>query len=282
MDALKSGWFSELNSSWPGESFSLEVQQVLHQEKSNYQNILVFKRFAESEYTSLSLFVAKRMVTFWRWTGLFNAPRETSLRITRWWHTCLCLPTPILNRWEPIVKYPVVCRHPPQIGQHLCGLVGHSPTLTKKEGQVSALYLGVTSLSRDKYDRSLVCRMWDPHKPWWQTSSFWSSLPECLGILSWSLLPWVRGIHTFSPNLWKVWLSFNPSSWKVWLTLGYVLQSDWAAIFLQQEVWQVLQRHYVGVDNRRWRWGDPTGSGQTLQREWGDTLWNRWGNKMVD
>ena len=37
------GWFSELSSMWPGQSMSLEVQEVLCQEQSKFQNILVFK-----------------------------------------------------------------------------------------------------------------------------------------------------------------------------------------------------------------------------------------------
>ena len=44
MDALGQGWFSELSILWPGQSMSLEVQEVLYQEQSKYQNVLVFKR----------------------------------------------------------------------------------------------------------------------------------------------------------------------------------------------------------------------------------------------
>ncbi|XP_066995386.1 spermidine synthase isoform X2 [Anabrus simplex] len=43
MDALKEGWFSELSPLWPGMSLSLEVDKVLHSEKSTYQDILVVK-----------------------------------------------------------------------------------------------------------------------------------------------------------------------------------------------------------------------------------------------
>ncbi|EFC50783.1 predicted protein [Naegleria gruberi] len=42
MNALKEGWFSELSTMWPGECFSLKVKQVLHEEKSKFQDILVF------------------------------------------------------------------------------------------------------------------------------------------------------------------------------------------------------------------------------------------------
>ena len=44
MDKLKINWFSELNSLWPGQCMSLEVEEVLFNEKSKYQDILVFKR----------------------------------------------------------------------------------------------------------------------------------------------------------------------------------------------------------------------------------------------
>jgi len=43
MDQIKNGWFSEISEFWPGNSFSLQVEEVLHHEKSQYQDILVFK-----------------------------------------------------------------------------------------------------------------------------------------------------------------------------------------------------------------------------------------------
>lgn len=43
MDFLKSGWFSELSPMWPGQCISLEVDEVLHREKSEFQDILVLK-----------------------------------------------------------------------------------------------------------------------------------------------------------------------------------------------------------------------------------------------
>ena len=45
MDALKTGWFSEVDKSlWPGQCFSLEVDKVLYQGKSKYQDLLVFNK----------------------------------------------------------------------------------------------------------------------------------------------------------------------------------------------------------------------------------------------
>ncbi|XP_051170681.1 spermidine synthase isoform X1 [Leptopilina boulardi] len=41
MDILKQGWFSEINELWPGISLSLEVKQILHHERSKYQDVLV-------------------------------------------------------------------------------------------------------------------------------------------------------------------------------------------------------------------------------------------------
>lgn len=43
MDFLKDGWFSEVSPLWPGQCISLEVEEVLHQEKSEFQDILVLK-----------------------------------------------------------------------------------------------------------------------------------------------------------------------------------------------------------------------------------------------
>ena len=39
-------WFREVNAGfWPGQAFSLEVDKILHEEKSKYQDVLVFKRY---------------------------------------------------------------------------------------------------------------------------------------------------------------------------------------------------------------------------------------------
>uniref|UniRef100_A0A1B6GPL0 Spermidine synthase n=1 Tax=Cuerna arida TaxID=1464854 RepID=A0A1B6GPL0_9HEMI len=43
MDRLKAGWFSELNDLWPGMCLSLQVDKVLHQEQSKYQDIMVLQ-----------------------------------------------------------------------------------------------------------------------------------------------------------------------------------------------------------------------------------------------
>uniref|UniRef100_A0A240SXG2 PABS domain-containing protein n=1 Tax=Glossina palpalis gambiensis TaxID=67801 RepID=A0A240SXG2_9MUSC len=42
MDAIHSGWFSEIqNDLWPGQSFSLKVKKILHEEKSKFQKIKI-------------------------------------------------------------------------------------------------------------------------------------------------------------------------------------------------------------------------------------------------
>jgi len=43
MDALPKGWFSEVNSQWPGQALSLEVAEVLWDKKSDYQHVQVFR-----------------------------------------------------------------------------------------------------------------------------------------------------------------------------------------------------------------------------------------------
>lgn len=43
MNGLKTGWFSELNPHWKGQAMSLEVDEILFQEKSKFQDVLVFK-----------------------------------------------------------------------------------------------------------------------------------------------------------------------------------------------------------------------------------------------
>jgi spermidine synthase len=38
-------WFREVNPGfWPGQAFSLEIDKVLYQQRSKYQDVLVFKR----------------------------------------------------------------------------------------------------------------------------------------------------------------------------------------------------------------------------------------------
>lgn len=39
MDAIQKGWFSEINELWPGQCFSLQVKKVLHEERSDFQDI---------------------------------------------------------------------------------------------------------------------------------------------------------------------------------------------------------------------------------------------------
>jgi spermidine synthase len=51
MNALKEGWFSEMSppdsiyGNWKGQALSLQVEKVLFHKTSNYQEVLVFKRF---------------------------------------------------------------------------------------------------------------------------------------------------------------------------------------------------------------------------------------------
>ncbi|XP_065655200.1 spermidine synthase isoform X2 [Hydra vulgaris] len=40
---IENGWFMEKNSQWPGQAFSLEVEEILVSKKSLYQDVLVFK-----------------------------------------------------------------------------------------------------------------------------------------------------------------------------------------------------------------------------------------------
>ena len=37
------GWFREISNMWPGQAMTLKVNQVLHHEKSKYQDVLVFE-----------------------------------------------------------------------------------------------------------------------------------------------------------------------------------------------------------------------------------------------
>jgi len=43
MNLIKEGWFSEFGTLWPGQCLSIEVEEILFQGKSQYQDIVVFK-----------------------------------------------------------------------------------------------------------------------------------------------------------------------------------------------------------------------------------------------
>ncbi|KAJ5904362.1 spermidine synthase [Penicillium tannophilum] len=40
---IQDGWFSEQSGMWPGQAMNLKVKEVLHHEKSKYQDVLVFE-----------------------------------------------------------------------------------------------------------------------------------------------------------------------------------------------------------------------------------------------
>jgi len=43
MEKIENGWFLEKNKQWPGQTFGLEIEEVLFNVKSKYQDVLVFK-----------------------------------------------------------------------------------------------------------------------------------------------------------------------------------------------------------------------------------------------
>lgn len=44
MNVLVKGWFSEISDElWPGQCFSLKVKKVLHEEKSDFQEIKILE-----------------------------------------------------------------------------------------------------------------------------------------------------------------------------------------------------------------------------------------------
>lgn len=42
-DTIINGWFSEISTLWPGQALSLEIEEVLHHEKTEFQDLLVFR-----------------------------------------------------------------------------------------------------------------------------------------------------------------------------------------------------------------------------------------------
>jgi len=43
MDALKEGWYSEVNNQWPGQAMSIQIEERLFDARSDYQHVQVFK-----------------------------------------------------------------------------------------------------------------------------------------------------------------------------------------------------------------------------------------------
>lgn len=43
MNSLAKDWFSEFSDLWPGQSFSLKVKKVLHEEKTRFQDLKVLE-----------------------------------------------------------------------------------------------------------------------------------------------------------------------------------------------------------------------------------------------
>jgi spermidine synthase len=37
------GWFREISNMWPGQAMTLQVKEVVHHEKSKYQDVLIFE-----------------------------------------------------------------------------------------------------------------------------------------------------------------------------------------------------------------------------------------------
>ena len=60
MDCIQNGWFMEKNDLWPGQAMCLEVDKVLHEEKSSFQDILVFRRYVYSiTDVALNFYISK-------------------------------------------------------------------------------------------------------------------------------------------------------------------------------------------------------------------------------
>lgn len=43
MNEIENDWWSEINEMWPGQAFSMKVKEILHKEKSEFQDIFIFE-----------------------------------------------------------------------------------------------------------------------------------------------------------------------------------------------------------------------------------------------
>ena len=57
MDCIRNGWFMERSDLWPGQAMCLEVDKVLYEEKSPFQDILVFRRFETPWWFDINCFI---------------------------------------------------------------------------------------------------------------------------------------------------------------------------------------------------------------------------------
>ncbi len=57
MNSLKNGWFSEISTMWPGQCLSLEIEEVVYQGKSKFQDVVVFQ--------SLVLFLVLNIIEYY-------------------------------------------------------------------------------------------------------------------------------------------------------------------------------------------------------------------------
>ena len=57
------GWYSEISTFWPGQALALEVEEVLHHEKTEYQALLLHFDLPSPTFTLPSSFVCGR--TYW-------------------------------------------------------------------------------------------------------------------------------------------------------------------------------------------------------------------------
>lgn len=57
MDVIRNNWFSEIAELWPGQCFSLKVKKILHEEKSDYQDIKILETYVFGIYLLRQFFI---------------------------------------------------------------------------------------------------------------------------------------------------------------------------------------------------------------------------------
>lgn len=51
---FKKGWFAELGTMWPGQAMCLEIEEVLFDQQSKYQHVVVFEYVPLIEESKIS------------------------------------------------------------------------------------------------------------------------------------------------------------------------------------------------------------------------------------
>lgn len=116
------GWFSEASDMWPGQAMTLKVNQILHHEKSTYQDVLVFESSDHgtvlvldnviqcTERDEFSYVVSSLVAWITRRPSFFLLPRDSLQyrKLTKW----ISPPLFLQIRYQEMITHLAMNSHP--------------------------------------------------------------------------------------------------------------------------------------------------------------------------